>query len=156
MTMDMRNELPPAQAARKAWLSLMAKAPDSAMLALWDAQDCTPDFTWLRRPETGTVMVRGRAGGTGTPFNLGEMTVTRCTVQLDNGTVGHGYVQGRNHDKARAAALADAMMQGDAAEALQTSFLTPLSEQLAATKAKRARKAAATKVDFFTMVRGED
>ena len=101
-------------------------------------------------------MVRGRAGGTGAPFNLGEMTVTRCTVQLDNGTVGHGYVQGRSHDKARAAALADAMMQGDAAEALQTSFLTPLSEQLAATKAKRARKAAATKVDFFTMVRGED
>ncbi|WP_239058411.1 phosphonate C-P lyase system protein PhnG [Aliiroseovarius sp. PrR006] len=148
--------MPLAQTARKAWLSLMAKAPDDAILALWKAQDCNPDFTWLRRPETGTVMVRGRAGGTGAPFNLGEMTVTRCTIQLDNGTVGHGYVQGGSHDKARAAALADAMMQGHAAEALQTSFLTPLSEQIAAAKAKRARKAAATKVDFFTMVRGED
>lgn len=156
MTMDIRNELPPAQATRKAWLSLMAKAPDNAMLALWGEQECDPEFTWLRRPETGTVMVRGRAGGTGAPFNLGEMTVTRCAVQLNNGTVGHGYVQGRSHDKARVAALADAMMQGDAADALQTSFLTPLSEQVAATKAKRARKAAATKVDFFTMVRGED
>ena len=46
-----------------------------------------PDYVALRAPETGLVMVRGRIGGTGAPFNVGEMTVTRCSVPVNvNGT----------------------------------------------------------------------
>ncbi len=65
----------------------------------------------MRGPEGGLVMVRGRAGGGGAPFNLGEMTVTRCTVRLGSGLVGHAYVAGREPRRAELAALVDALMQ---------------------------------------------
>ena len=69
----------------------------------------------LRGPEAGLVMVRGRAGGGGAPFNLGEMTATRCTVRTEAGFVGHAYVAGRNERQAELAALADALLQDPAA-----------------------------------------
>lgn len=143
-------------AARKAWMGLMAKAPSGRVAALLDAAMVRPDFTWLRVPEIGSTMVRARAGGTGTPFNLGEMTVTRCALTLESGEVGHAYIQGRRKADAEAAALVDAMMQSPAADRLRAAVLTPLAEEVARAKAARAGKAAATKVDFFTMVRGED
>ncbi len=101
-------------------------------------------------------MVRGRIGGSGAPFNLGEMTVTRCSLVLKDGTVGHGHVQGRSKRKAEAAALIDALMQTKAAGAIRERVLDPLAQQMQATKTARAAKAAATKVEFFTLVRGED
>ncbi|SLN23412.1 Alpha-D-ribose 1-methylphosphonate 5-triphosphate synthase subunit PhnG [Falsiruegeria litorea R37] len=152
----MANDMKTGNSARKAWMSLMASAPEGAMMALWGAVDNRPEFNWLRAPEVGGVMVRGRMGGTGAPFNVGEMTVTRCSLVLSDGTVGHGYVQGRSKPKAEAAALIDALMQTDAADRVQRTVLTPLAEQVTETKTKRAAKAAATKVEFFTMVRGED
>ncbi|MCM2561295.1 phosphonate C-P lyase system protein PhnG [Lutimaribacter sp. EGI FJ00015] len=141
---------------RKAWMSLIAKAPPGRVSALLDAAMTRPDFTWLRAPETGSVMVRGRAGGTGAPFNLGEMTVTRCALTLDGGALGHGYVQGRGKADAEAAALVDALMQTGAADDLRARVLAPLEADMQQARAARAAKAAATKVDFFTMVRGED
>ncbi len=141
---------------RKAWLSLMAKSPDGALTELFAKETSGGDFEWLRRPEIGSVMVRGRVGATGAPFNLGEMTVTRCSLKLATGEVGHGYVQGRRKEDAQSAALVDALMQTSAAEGLRDRVLTPLSQQMTAVKEQRARKAAATKVDFFTMARGED
>lgn len=152
----MANDMNTGNSARKAWMSLMASAPEGAMMALWDAMDDRPDFNWLRAPEVGGVMVRGRMGGTGAPFNVGEMTVTRCSLVLGDGTVGHGYVQGRSKPKAQAAALIDALMQTDAADHVQRAVLTPLAKQVTQAKTARAGKAAATKVEFFTMVRGED
>lgn len=100
-------------------------------------------------------MVRGRAGSVGAPFNLGEMTVTRCSVRLGSGAVGHGYVQGRSHEAARAAALIDALSEDGQADALEASILTPLREGAEEARVARAERAAATKVEFFTMVRGE-
>lgn len=141
---------------RKAWMSLMAKAPEGRVATLLDAALTRPDFTWLRAPEIGSVMVRGRAGGTGAPFNLGEMTVTRCALTLTTGEVGHAYIQGRSKPDAEAAALVDALMQTGAANVMRTKVLAPLEREQTARRATRAQKAAATKVDFFTMVRGED
>jgi len=141
---------------RRGWMSLLAKAPEDRLMALWAAYAPRPAFDWLRRPETGAVMVRGRMGGTGAPFNLGEMTVTRCSLALEDGTVGHGYVQGRGQARAEAAALIDALMQTPAAEAVRAAVLDPLAEAMRAARTARAAKAAATKVDFFTLVRGED
>ncbi|MDF3415129.1 phosphonate C-P lyase system protein PhnG [Sulfitobacter sp. M57] len=141
---------------RKAWMSVLAKAPEGRVPALLDTVGERPVFTWLRAPEVGSTMIRGRAGGTGAPFNLGEMTVTRCALTLATGEVGHAYVQGRRKVDAEAAALVDAMMQTEAADLLRSSVLSPLEEEQAAAKTARAAKAAATKVDFFTMVRGED
>ena len=108
-----------------------------------------PAHDVLRPPEIGTVMVRGRAGATGAPFNLGEMTVTRATVRLAAGAVGHGHVQGRDKDAARVAALIDALCEGGEADALETAILAPLRAEAEAGKRSRAAKAAATKVEFF-------
>ncbi len=150
------TELSPDQAARKAWMSLLAKAPADDLARLWGASGQAPGFAWLRAPEVGAVMVRGRAGATGAPFNLGEMTVTRCSLRLEDGTVGHAYVQGRDKEKARIAALADALMQTDAADAVRAAVLDPLADAMEQAATARAARAAATKVDFFTMVRGEN
>jgi alpha-D-ribose 1-methylphosphonate 5-triphosphate synthase subunit PhnG len=142
--------------ARKGWMSQLAKAPPARLAALFEATGARPGFTWLRPPEVGGVMLRGRMGGTGAPFNLGEMSVTRCALKLETGEVGHAYVQGRDKAHAERAALVDALMQTGQAEALQAAVLTPLAAERKAAKTARAAKAAATKVDFFTMVRGED
>ncbi|GIT90651.1 phosphonate metabolism protein PhnG [Jannaschia pagri] len=143
-------------ARRKAWMGQLAKAPHGRVAALLDQAVDRPAFTWLRAPEIGSTMVRGRAGGTGAPFNLGEMTITRCALTLADGTVGHAYLQGRRKSDAEAAALVDALMQTDLAATVESAVLAPLAEETKAAKAARAAKAAATKVDFFTMVRGED
>ncbi|MBQ2260371.1 MAG: phosphonate C-P lyase system protein PhnG [Loktanella sp.] len=144
------------ETARKAWLGLLAKAPAADLAALWHGFGQVPAHKVLRAPEIGAVMVRGRAGAVGAAFNLGEMTVTRASIQLAGGVVGHGYVQGRCKDHALQAALVDALMQTDAAALVDRAVLTPLRDTVTRRKATRAAKAAATKVDFFTMVRGED
>ncbi len=140
---------------RKIWMGLLARAPEERLAALCDDLDL-PNATLLRRPEIGGVMVRGRAGGTGAAFNLGEMTVTRCALRLDSGAVGHAYVQGRSKAHAERAALIDALMQGGEAAQLRTQILEPLQAEEDQRRATRAAKAAATQVEFFTMVRGED
>ncbi|MEX0285081.1 MAG: phosphonate C-P lyase system protein PhnG [Paracoccaceae bacterium] len=141
---------------RQQWMGLLARSRETDLLGLWQAYGAAPDYSWLRAPETGGVMVRGRMGGSGAPFNMGEMTVTRCSLTLAQGAVGHAYVQGRSKAKAEAAALIDALMQTDQADAVQQAVLTPLQTQETDRKSTRARKAAATKVDFFTLARGED
>lgn len=110
----------------------------------------------LRAPEIGLVMVRGRIGGDGAPFNLGEATVTRAAVSLPGGEVGFGHVLGRDRDKARLAALADALWQAPATRTAVEALLAPVRARLDAEAARRRGCAAATKVDFFTMVRGDN
>lgn len=141
------------QNERKSWMGLLARAPAARLAVLLGAE---PEAEDLRAPEVGAVMTRGRMGATGAPFNLGEMSVTRASVRLGCGAVGHAYVQGRDKGHARRAALVDAMMQTGAAAELSTRVLAPLRAEEAARRAARAGKAAATKVEFFTMVRGED
>lgn len=148
--------MPDQTAQRQAWMSLLAKAPGGRAAELLDAAMPRPGFDWLRRPETGSVMVRGRTSGTGAPFNIGEMTVTRCTLRLESGEIGHAYLQGRSKADAEVAALVDALMQSEAAERLQEAVLRPLEAESSTRRSARAAKAAATKVDFFTMARGED
>ena len=138
---------------RRDWLSIFARAPHAALIER--AAPFERDAEVLRAPEIGTVMVRGRAGGTGAAFNLGEMTVSRCALRV-GAAVGHGWVQGRSAPAARAAALCDALMQGPEAARVAAEVLAPLRADRDAAAADRAAKAAATKVDFFTMVRGED
>ncbi len=139
--------------ARKTWMATLAKASPTRLAALFPD---LPPHTILRQPEIGAVMVRGRVGGTGAAFNLGEMTVTRASVRLASGTVGHAWVQGRDKDHALRAATLDALMQTDQAAAMTASVLQPLDVEARTARNLRADKAAATKVDFFTMVRGED
>lgn len=141
---------------RKAWMGLLAKAPEGRVAGLLDAEMPRPAFSWLRAPEIGSTMVRGRAGATGAPFNLGEMTITRCALTLGTGEVGHSYIQGRRKEDAEVAALIDALMQTSMASRLREMVLGPLQAEIFEEKSARAAKSAATKVEFFTMVRGED
>ncbi len=139
--------------ARKSWMAVLAKAPAARLAALMPD---LPPHSLLRAPEIGAVMVRGRVGATGAAFNLGEMTVTRASVRLETGEVGHAWVQGRDRGHALRAAVIDALMQTEAAAGLTAHVLDPLLAEAGAARAARADRAAATKVDFFTMVRGED
>ncbi|MCU0828777.1 MAG: phosphonate C-P lyase system protein PhnG [Tabrizicola sp.] len=138
---------------RKTWMATLAKADPVRLAALFP--DLPPHHV-LRQPEIGAVMVRGRVGGTGAAFNLGEMTVTRASVRLESGEVGHAWVQGRDKLHALRAATLDALMQSNRAADLAARVLQPLQAETQVARATRAAKAAATKVDFFTMVRGED
>ena len=152
----MMDQTDVSNAARRVWMGLLARAPLDALQALWGKASLEPSFEWLRAPEVGGVMVRARTGATGAPFNLGEMTVTRCTLVLQDGTVGHGYVQGRSKPGAKVAALVDALMQTEAADQVRDHVLNPLEQQMIAAKSTRAAKAAATRVEFFTLARGEN
>ncbi len=145
-----------ATAARQAWLGLLATAPPGRAAALLAPLGIAPAHEVLRPPELGTVMVRGRAGGTGAAFNLGETTVTRCSMRLASGEVGHGYVQGRRKADAQTAAMIDALMQTAHAPALREAVIEPLAAQRTTRRRGRAAKADATKVEFFTLARGED
>ena len=142
--------------ARKTWMGVLATAKPAALEAAVARLGALPAFTWLRAPEVGGVMVPGRMGGTGAPFNLGEITVTRCALRLESGEVGHAYVQGRDKAHAERAALCDAMMQTGRAAEVRTAVIDPLAAARAEARKSRAARAAATKVEFFTMVRGED
>lgn len=142
---------------RQYWMGVLAKAPTGALQAAWDGLADKPGYRLLRAAETGMVMVRGRAGGDGDRFNLGEMTVTRCAVQVEGGATGYGYVAGRERRRAELAALFDALLQDEARRpALEAAVVAPLAETQAAARRAAAVKAASTRVEFFTMVRGED
>lgn len=148
-------------ANRQRWLAVLAKAPPGELQAAWDALARKPAHRVLRRAETGLVMLRGRIGGTGRPFNVGEMTMTRAAVQLldASGAVcstGFGHVAGRSARRAELVALFDAMLQlPEWHDAVEHQVVAPLARRQQAAKAALAAKVMASKVDFFTMVRGE-
>ncbi len=142
---------------RKRTTDLLARAEREELDAAWNALAARPTVQPVRGPETGLVMVRGRIGGGGSPFNLGEVTVTRATVRLGSGTVGHAHALGTDREKARLAAIFDALWQEPATrEFVEQAILTPICGRIAAETRKKAEETAATRVDFFTMVRGED
>lgn len=144
------------QAQRAAQLALLARAPlDMLNHALTPFSEVQTH--WLRKPETGLVMAQARAGGSGARFNLGEVAVTRCTVQAQyqgHRAVGVAYVAGRSHKQAQQAALADALLQmPPCADALRAHLLQPIQEQLQAQRDALRQKAQTTKVEFFTVAR---
>lgn len=141
---------------RANWLGLMAKSPAKILDECWQKADLSPEFEVIRSPEIGSVMVRGRMGGTGDAFNLGEMTVTRTSVKLSCGTVGHGYIMGRSKKTATRVALCDALLQTGDKQKIKDNIIQPLLSLKKENDQRISAKAAATKVDFFTLVRGED
>ncbi|WP_051614957.1 phosphonate C-P lyase system protein PhnG [Phyllobacterium sp. UNC302MFCol5.2] len=157
MTKDFQEMSATADAGRKAAMALLAQATADEMTRFWSVWTDKPEVETLRGPETGLVMVRGRIGGSGAPFNLGEATVTRATVRLGSGAVGHAYALGRQGEKVRLAAVFDALWQDDAKrDVVEKTVLAPIAQRLDEELRTKRAETAATKVDFFTMVRGED
>src|SRR5262245_50510326 len=120
------------------------------------AIDPIPAHSELRPPQQGLVMLRGRIGGDGVPFNFGEATVSRAAVRLATGETGFGYVLGREPEKSKLIALCDAMIQSEHHHStVEQLVLTPIRRRLQAARKRLAQQVAATKVEFFTLVRGE-
>ncbi|MFX1764413.1 phosphonate C-P lyase system protein PhnG [Paraburkholderia sp. A1RI-2L] len=160
------SSVPPAAApdARRAWMAVLARTPRAELetaLAAALGGECMPAFEWLRAPQTGLAMVRGRVGGTGNAFNFGEATVTRATLRLrapsgTGATVGVACHLGRDKRRAELAALADALLQQpERHDRLHALLIEPLAARLAAQRAAQREATASTKVEFFTMVRGD-
>ena len=141
---------------RQQWMSVLAKSSSQKLEDAWQGISEKPDYRHLHKPETGSIMVRGRAGGSGIRFNLGEMTATRCTIQIVKGHVGSAYVMGRDHRHAELAALFDALLQDPLHHhKISNKVVSRLKLTCGKRKEGISKKSAATKVDFFTMVRGE-
>jgi alpha-D-ribose 1-methylphosphonate 5-triphosphate synthase subunit PhnG len=139
-------------AARRHWMAVLARADSVTIAELLGTSEGIPEYQRLRGPDAGLVMVRGRTGGGGAAFNLGEMTVTRCTVRTGAGFVGHAYVAGRDERQAEMAALADALLQDPARRPrLLATLIGPLAAAQHAGRDATSAKAAATRVQFFAM-----
>ena len=143
------------QARRKAAMAVLAHSDAAEIARRLDAV-AVPPYENLREPENGLVMVRGRIGGDGAPFNLGEATVSRAAVRLATGEVGFGYALGRDRTRARMIALCDALIQtSDHTDTVESQVLAPLRAAMISKRNRKAAETAATRVNFYTLVRGE-
>lgn len=142
---------------RQQWMAVLANSDSDQLQGIWQSLQLEPEYQFIRQPETGLTMLRGRIGGSGQPFNMGEMTLTRCAVRLNSGTLGVGYIAGRSKQHALTAALADALLQEESStRVLQRQLIAPLQQRLTEIRDQRNAEANSTRVDFFTLVRGED
>lgn len=164
------SQLPNSVWTRSVWMAILAKASAEDLEACVATLGALPSYRFLRSPEIGLAMVRGRAEGTGEPFNLGEMTLTRCVIQMQamsaeshqasitesEAIAGFGYVAGRSQRHAELAAVCDALMQHPEWRAIvQSQVLQPLQAAAHEKRKNQAAQAEATRVNFLTLLRGE-
>jgi alpha-D-ribose 1-methylphosphonate 5-triphosphate synthase subunit PhnG len=155
--MTTSTDASPAAEGRRAALAVLAAARVEELTAALSAFPDAPAFETIRAPELGLVMARGRIGGGGAPFNLGEVAVTRAVVRIDSGEDGFGHVLGRDTARALMVAKLDALWQVPRYRAaVEKQVLAPVTQRIVAEDAETRRKTAATRVNFFTLVRGED
>jgi alpha-D-ribose 1-methylphosphonate 5-triphosphate synthase subunit PhnG len=146
-----------AHEQRRAAMAVLAQANTADIASCLGRAGDGVNFIELRAPEIGLVMLRGRIGSDGAPFNAGEATVTRAALRLESGQTGFGYVLGRDRDKARLMALCDALWQiEEKRPQIEEQVLAPLRRLQQQRRAMAQAQTAATRVDFFTLVRGED
>jgi alpha-D-ribose 1-methylphosphonate 5-triphosphate synthase subunit PhnG len=145
------------QAVRREAMAVLATSDTEELDKLLADAGELPAYEELRKPETGLLMLRGRISGDGAPFNVGEITVTRAAVRLASSERGFGYVLGRDHDKARLMALCDALIQTERYRSvIESRVIAPIRAKQRAARTLAAKRTAATRVEFFTLVRGED
>ena len=153
----MRSDIPGGkQESRAFWMSVLARASQKeirAALALAKVE--LPNVEVVKVAETGTLMLEARAGGSGRRFNTGEATMTRCVVRHGE-MLGFSYALGRDKDKAHLSATLDCLLQDDEQRRdLMERIIQPLADVQRRRRETESRRAAATKVEFFTMVRGD-
>lgn len=146
--------LSPELTMRKNWMEVLAKANPQSLVAAWDELEEQPEYHFQQQPRSGSLQLRAQAGHNGRQFNIGDATVSQCSVLLADGTAGYALILGRNSRHAELAALFDALLQNDAKRAsLMQMLINPLAREIAEKRAKAASKTAETKVEFFTMAR---
>lgn len=145
------------ESTRQEWMAALALAPAARLRSVWNSLPALPEYSVVRGPETGLVMIRARTGNSGGRFNLGEMTVTRCTVNVGQGVMGHAFIGGLSHEHARMAAVFDALLQlSDWSDTLRRRLVIPLQKERQAYLARRRDEVQPSRVDFFTLVRGDE
>ncbi|MBB6117070.1 alpha-D-ribose 1-methylphosphonate 5-triphosphate synthase subunit PhnG [Rahnella inusitata] len=141
---------------RQRWMSVLAHSRPDELLAHWQTLNLSPQFERIRAAETGLTQLQGRMGGTGKRFVMGDMTITRAVIQLDGGVYGYSYVSGRNKPHAELCAVIDALLQMQGMdELLHKRVIAPLAALQQERRQQRAREVTSSRVDFFTLVRGE-
>lgn len=150
---------------RPQWMRLLALAPEGTLRDLLQPLAQAVSYTFLRRPEAGLLMVEGKTDGT--RFNLGEMFVTRCAVSLSHPPAqagepgrpvqGYAWICGNRPRHAELAALGDALMQLPGyATRLRADLFDHLRDLEKQEAAEGERQIAPTRVNFFTLARGEN
>ncbi len=144
------------RSARQKWMAILAKSNLNQLETKVAEIGTLPEYSFIRPPEIGLTMVRGRAGGTGQVFNLGEMTITRCTLKIEE-VIGFGYLAGRSYRHAELAALCDGLMQIPEWHDIVQSIVIEFLEAEAKRKTEIQQcQTEATKVNFFTLKRGDE
>lgn len=145
------------QTDRQRWLSVLAHSSAALLEQYWQALNLQPEFTLVRPGEIGLTRLQARMGATGKRFVMGDATVTRAVVQLGDGTLGYSYLLGRDKAHAERCALLDALLQQpETRPLLEEKIITPLAAWRDEQRQLRAREIASSKVDFFTLVRGDN
>lgn len=140
--------------ARRGVLALLSRAAPHELRSAVTAFAELAQAVDLKPVETGLVMLRGRIGGDGAPFNVGEATVTRAVVRLAGGTVGYGMRLGRDGAAARDSAVLDALWQSLPTRArVERDVLAPLRARIEQDQRRASEQAAASRVEFFTLAR---
>jgi len=102
----------------------------------------------LRAPSPAMVMMRQVDPLENTIFNLGEMYVMECEVEVD-GHPGYGCVLGPADDRSLCGALLDAVYSAGLPIAAELEpFLEEEAKRIAAEREKESRAVATTRVSF--------
>ena len=156
-SIEAEGNMTEADIQRQRRMAILAQANVKRLMECWTALELDPQCELIRGPETGLIALRGRIGGGGAPFNFGEATLTRATVRLQSGAIGHAAMLGRDQTKAKLAAVIDALAtEVEHQKTIEDKILVPLEQEKLAEDRKQFAQSQATKVNFFTMVRGED
>ncbi|MGX5102021.1 phosphonate C-P lyase system protein PhnG [Enterobacter cloacae] len=142
---------------RQRWMRVLAHSQPAALRERMNALGLTPDYDTIRAPEIGLVQIQARMGGTGERFFAGDATLTRAAIRLNSGTLGYSYVLGRDKAHAERCAVIDALLQEQPHfQTLMETLIVPLEADRAARIAARQAEVNTSRVDFFTLVRGDN
>ncbi|MBE3288514.1 MULTISPECIES: phosphonate C-P lyase system protein PhnG [Enterobacter cloacae complex] len=142
---------------RQRWMRVLAHCQPAALRERMNALGLAPDYDTIRAPEIGLVQIQARMGGTGQRFFAGDATLTRAAIRLNSGTLGYSYVLGRDKAHAERCAVIDALLQEPPHfQTLMETLIAPLEADRAARVAARQAEVNTSRVDFFTLVRGDN
>jgi len=141
---------------RQEWIALLAKADPFLLKKAEKQLGKGIEYAYITKPETGMIMVRARADNKKSGFCLGEISVTKCILKIEKKIMGYAMVMGSDHDHAKNAALFDGLLQiPEYSSKLMQTLIPELKKISRNEKKKQAKQNQDTKVEFFTMKRGE-
>ncbi|MFH2093346.1 MAG: phosphonate C-P lyase system protein PhnG [Pseudomonadota bacterium] len=141
---------------REDWIGLLGSADPADLESALEKLNHSIEFTHIVKPETGMLMVQAKADGSNSRFNLGEITVSKCILEINGQYMGAGWTMGSNLRHAELAALFDGLFQDPLLqETLNQTLIPLLKDKQLAKDERRLKDAADTKVEFFTLKRGE-